>query len=159
MATGYEFESKDLAELLIRKYYPERTNRESAVIKDFLMARGRLYDRFEFAVRVGQGVPADPSHMTEIQQQATFNYQKRIDLIVWQGNRPTIVDAKERVTAHVLGQLRQYRLLLLEDRPGMEDPSLMVIGRYSDADTLKVLSAEGIDVLLYTSDDGSGGSV
>ncbi len=159
MPAGYTYGAQDLAELLLRNYYPERTNRESAVLKDFLMARGRLYDRFEFSVRVGQGVAPDPSHMPEIQQQAKFNYQKRIDLIVWRGAQPTIVDAKERVTAAVIGQLRQYRHLLLEDRPDMKEPTLMVIGRYSDADTLRVLHAEGIDVLLYTPDNGSGGPV
>lgn len=159
MAAGYVYTSADLAELLIRNYYPERTNRESGVIKDFLMARGRLYDRYEFSVRVGQGVAPDPSHMPEIQEQAKFNYQKRIDLIVWRAGKPTIVDAKERVTAAVIGQLRQYRHLLLEDRPDMDEPSLMVIGRYSDDDTLRVLAAEGIDVLLYTTDNGGGGSL
>lgn len=159
MPPGYRYGAQDLAELLLRKYYPERTNRESAVLRDFLLARGRLYDSFEFSVRVGQGIPAPAGIMPELQAQAKFNYQKRIDLIVWRGNQSTIVDAKERVTAAVIGQLRQYRILLLEDRPDMSDPALLVIGRYSDPDTLRVLSAEGIDVLLYTTDDGGGGPV
>ena len=149
MPPGYEFLAKDLAELLLRRYYPERTNEESALLKDFLLARGRLYDRFEFSVRVGQGIAPDPAHLAEIQAQSKVNYQKRIDLIVWQGRQPTIVELKLRLNAGVIGQLRQYRFLLLEDRPGLEEPRLMALARYSDGDTLRVVRSEGIDVILY----------
>ena len=154
MATGYQYEKKDLAELLLRRDYPERTNRESALLKDFLIARGRLYDKFEFSVRVGHGMTPDPSHLPGVQATSVYSYQKRIDLIVWQGVQPTIVELKERVSAAVLGQLLQYKHLLLEDRPGLEEPLLLALGRYSDPDTLRVLSAAGVDVLLYAPEAG-----
>jgi hypothetical protein len=53
----------------------------------------------------------------------------------------------------VLGQLTTYRHLLLEDRPGIPDPWLMSIGRYSDDDTLRVLAANGVEVILYDKAD------
>lgn len=151
---GYQFSATDLSTLLLRRYYPERTNNESTVIRDFLLARGANYDLFEFSVRVGQGNPPDPEHLPGVQQTTTFSSQKRIDLIVWKGPQPWIVEVKIRVTHASLGQLRTYAHLLLEDRPAMPAPGLIAIGRYSDADTLRVLGREGIDVFLYEETTG-----
>jgi hypothetical protein len=78
-----------------------------------------------------------------------FSSRKRIDCLFWQGDEPTIIEVKERVSLAVLGQLRGYAHLLQEDRPGIPEPKLLAIGRYSDDDTLRVLTAGGIDVLLY----------
>lgn len=155
METGYEYGSADLATLLIRRAFPERTDRESTIIRDFLLARGAAYDRYEFSVRVGQGATPDPSHLPGVQAATVFNTRKRIDMIVWQGTQPTVIEVKERVSPAVLGQLRTYRHLLLEDRPDMREPALATIGRYSDDDTIRVLTAEGIDVYLYPHDDGA----
>lgn len=156
---GYEFGSDDLALLLIRRSYPERTDRESVVIRAFLDAHGREYDRYEFSVRVGTGLAPDPNHLPGVQENTVFSSRKRIDIIVWQGDQPTIVEAKERITPAVLGQLLTYRHLLLEDRPGIKEPVLTTIGRYSDDDTIRVLQAGGVNVYTYTPDDGAGGPV
>lgn len=149
MENGYAFGSSDLTSLLIARHYPERTDRETPIIHAFLAAHGLEYDRYEFSVRVGQGTPPDPAHLPGIQAATTFNTRKRIDLIVWRGEHPTIIEVKERVTTAVLGQLLAYRHLLMEDRPGIEEPGLASIGRYSDDDTLRVLTAQGVNVYLY----------
>jgi hypothetical protein len=60
-----------------------------------------------------------------------------------------LIEAKTRVTHAVLGQLLTDRQLWLEDHPDAKDPRLVAIGRTSDPDTLRVLSAHGIDVYLY----------
>jgi hypothetical protein len=154
MATenGYAYGSEDLATLLIRRAYPERTDLESAVVRDFLEARGRDYDRYEFSVRVGQGLTPDPTHLPGVQRNTVRNSQKRIDLIVWQGPQATIVEVKARITPAVLGQLLTYQHLLLEDRPDILTPHLATIGRYCDDDTLRVLIAQGVDVYVYETD-------
>ena len=56
---------------------------------------------------------------------------------------------KERVTTAALGQVLAYRQLLMEDYPEAPDPRLIIVGRYSDPDTVRVLAAHGIDVFLY----------
>src|SRR3954469_5216149 len=114
MENGYQFGSSDLALLLIRRAYPELTDRESPIIRAFLENHGAEYDRYEFSVRVGQGATPDPSHLPGVQAATVFNTRKRIDMIVWQGTQPTIIEVKERVSPAVLGQLRTYRHLLLE---------------------------------------------
>lgn len=151
---GYEYGSSDLTLLLLMRFFPERTDRESSIIRDFLLHRGPLYDRYEFSVRVGQGQTPDPSHLPGVQRATVFSSRKRIDMIVWQGIQPTIIEVKERVSPAVLGQLLAYRQLLIEDRPGILEPHLLSIGRTMDVDTARVLSASGIDVLLYDPPDG-----
>lgn len=146
---GYSYGSSDLALLLIRRSYNELTDRESFVIRAFLEAHGREYERYEFSVRVGTGITPFPEHLEGVRRNTWHSSRKRIDLLAWQGAQPTIVEAKERLTPAVLGQLKTYRHLLLEDRPGIPEPILIAIGRYSDDDTIRVLQAEGVNVYTY----------
>ena len=149
---GYDFGHDDLTVLLLRRFYPERTDRESTIIRDWLLAHGADYDRFSFSVRVGEGQTPAPDLEAGVVRSVVFSSRKRIDILAWQGNTPTIVEVKERVTPAALGQLLTYRHLLLEELPDAPDPRLVIIGRYSDPDTLRSLSAHGVDVYLYAGD-------
>lgn len=146
---GYDFSGADLATLILRRFYPERTDRESTIIRDWLLAHGADYDRFSFSVRVGEGQTPNPDDLPGVQRSVAFSSRKRIDVLAWRGAQPTIVEVKERVTPGVLGQLVAYRDLFLEEKPDAEDPILVAIGRYSDPDTIRVLNANGITVFLY----------
>lgn len=149
MEEPYRFQSGDLAELLLRRFYPERTDRESGVLRAFLLTHGHEYDRFSFSVRIGQGIAADPDHLPGVQRSTVFSSQKRIDMLAWQGNSPTIVEVKERVTPASLGQILTYRHLLMQEIPDAPEPSLVIIGRYSDPDTIASLNAHGVTVYTY----------
>lgn len=151
----YVVERRDFGELLLRKFYPERTDKESGVIREFLTAHHEEYDRFQFSVRVGQGVLPNPEHLAGVQRSTAWSSRKRIDVLAWRGDQPTIIEVKERVQPAVLGQLQAYQHLFVEDHPESEVPKLIAIGRYSDDDTLRVLAANGIDVFLY--DPGENG--
>ena len=129
--------------------YPEQAPAENAIIVDWLTARGHEYDRFEFSVRVGRGQTPNPNNLPGVQFSQTRNTRKRIDVLAWQGQRPTIVEVAVRVTPGKLGQLRAYRLLYLEEFPEIDDAEFLAVGRYSDEDTIRVLQAEGVRVLLY----------
>jgi hypothetical protein len=146
---GYDYDGRQLAELLIARHFPERTDRESSIIADWLRAHGAEYDRFSFSVRVGAGVTPDAAHPPGVQSSTRWSSRKRIDVLAWQGEQPSIVEVKERVVPGVLGQLRTYARLFLEERPDAPEPILIAIGRYSDDDTIRSLQAEGITVYLY----------
>ena len=155
---GYDFTKADLPLLLVRKYFPERTDRESRIILDWLAAHGDDYDRITFSVHIGDGLAPNPDHLPGIQKTTTYSTQKRIDVLAWQGSQPTIIEVKERVTPAALGQILTYRVLFLEELPDAPEPRLVVIGRYSDPDTIKGLNAHGVDVLLYPADVTAGAS-
>jgi hypothetical protein len=67
--SGYSFQRDEFPELLLRSFYPERTDKESAVIRDYLLAHLAEFDRVDFSVRVGQGQTPDPTHLPGVQAQ------------------------------------------------------------------------------------------
>lgn len=146
---GYDFTKADFPSLLLRRWFPERTDRESAVMRDFLLRHLDEFDAISFSVRVGQGLTANPEHLTGVQQSTVFSTRKKIDMLGWQGPTPVIMEVKQHVTPAVLGQLRTYRHLFLEEYPDAREPRLVAIGRSSDDDTLRVLASEGVDVYLF----------
>lgn len=139
----------NLEALLIQTFFPERTPGESALTRDWLHAHGVEYDAIEFSVRVGQGLAPNPEHPPGIQRMAVHNSRKRIDVLARRGAAYTLVEVKRRVSPEVLGKLRTYRQLFLEEHPEVDDVALVVVGEFVDDDTLRVLMAEGIDVLIY----------
>lgn len=146
---GYVYDQNDFATLLLQKSFNEKTEKQSAVLRDYLLEHIHEYDRLEFNVRVGRGLTPDPSHPASTQAQTTYNTQKRIDLLAWRGRQAVIIEAKTRVDPSCLGQILTYRQLWLEDNPDVTEPELVVIGRTSDDDTLRALGAHGVTVYLY----------
>jgi hypothetical protein len=155
MDETYTYGPDKLVELLIARHYPELTDRETPVIHAFLEHHAAEFTKYQFSVRVGVGATPDPDHLPEIQSAMSRNTRKRIDMLLWQGDQPWIIEVKERITPAVLGQLRTYRHLLLEERPELPEPVLATIGRFSDDDTIRVLQAEGVHVYTYDPTDGA----
>lgn len=145
----YHFGRGDFQRVLLMKYYPERTIGESAVLRDFLLEHLDEFDSIDFQVRVGAGIPPDPSHLPGVQRQTTFNSQKRIDLVGYRGQRAVLVEVKQRVTPASLGQILTYRHHWLLEHPDQGDPELVIVGRTCDADTLESITAHGVTVYLY----------
>jgi hypothetical protein len=149
MSTGYDFDATEFAELLLRKFYPEKTDRESGVLRDYLRVHLHEFDRISFSVRIGDGLPPDPAHLPGIQANTARFTKKRMDFLAWAGAQPVIGEVKERVTPSALGQIQTYRHLFREEFPDAPEPRLVVVGRTSDDDTLRALHAYGVDVYLY----------
>jgi len=148
---GYDFDGAAFAELLVRKHYPERTDKESALIRDYLLAHLHEFDRVSFSVRVGQGATLSPDLLPAVARATTFSTQKRIDLVGYVRAQAFLIEAKFRIGSAVMGQLLTDRQLWLEEFPDEPEPRLVAIGRESDDDALRVLSSHGIDVYLYES--------
>jgi hypothetical protein len=146
---GYDFAATDLTTLLLRRFYPERTDRESTIIRDWLLEHGAEYDRFSFSVRVGEGQTPAPELEPGVARSVVFSSRKRIDVLAWQGNQPTIIEVKERVTPGALGQVLTYRQLFMQEQPDAPEPILKVIGRYSDDETIRALVSHGVEVIIY----------
>ena len=146
---GYDFRRDQFPELLLRRCFPERTDRESGVIRDYLLEHLTEFERVSFSVRIGQGqLPAEGLE-PGVARSVAFSSRKRIDIVGWSGKLVTLIEAKERVQHDVLGQLLRDRILWLEEYPDAPEPRLVAIGRTSDDDTVRALNANGIDVYLY----------
>lgn len=152
---GYDYDAREVLTQFLLRHFPERTDRESGIIRDWLTAHVTDYDRFSFSVRVGEGQPPNPDDLPGVQRSVAFSTKKRIDVLAWQGAQPTIVEVKERVTPAVLGQLLTYRQLFLEENPDALEPVLVAIGRTSDPDTIRALNAQGVSIFLYEQADAA----
>lgn len=157
-ANGYWFTRDDLPTLQIANYYPERTARESGVLRDFLNAHGDEFERFGFSVRVGASANPDSAHLIGVQKSTLWSNRKRIDLVCQAGTSTTLVEAKMRLEPSAIGQLLTYRLLWMEDNPDAGDPALILIGRYTDGDTVRSAQAHGINVYIYDRPDAAPGA-
>lgn len=161
--SDYVYTSADFAQLLLRRFYPERTDGESAVIRAYLEKHLDEFDRVAFSKRVGKGATLDPTTSPAAQRATAFSTRKRIDILAWRGSQPVIIEVKQRVTPAALGQILTYRHHFLEDFPDAAEPELVVVGRESDADTLAALQAHNVTVYLYAdavaAGAASGGSV
>jgi len=146
---GYSFTRDDLATLVLRRYFPERTQNESSVIRDFLLAHGQEFDRYDFSVRVGVGATPDPALPQKQQNAIVRSSRKRIDILAWRGAQSVIVEVKVDITPASLGQILTYRHLWLEENPNAPEPELIIVGRTVDEDTVRALQGAGITVYTY----------
>lgn len=150
---GYYFDRAEFAELLLRTRFPERTERESGVLLAYCVEFIHLYDRVGFSVRVGKGLDPDPTHLPGVQANTTYSTRKRIDMLAMKGPQPVIIEVKDRVTPASLGQILTYRHLYLEEFPDALDPELVIVGRFSDPDTLRAITSAGVPVVLYAGEN------
>ena len=145
----YTYTIDDFPQLLLRRFFPERTDGESAVIAAYLQVHLPEFDRITFSKRVGRGAVIDPTTSPAAQRATTFSTRKRIDILAWRGSQPVIIEVKQSVTPSALGQILTYKHHFQEENPDALEPQLVVVGRTSDRDTIDALNAHGIPVYLY----------
>jgi hypothetical protein len=146
---GYRYDRKDFALLMLRKFFPERTDGESWVIKAYLEAHLSEYDAITFAKRVGRGITPNPEHLAAVQQGGVFSSLLKIDILAWRGNQPVLIEVKQHVTPASLGQILTYRFHFMQEFPDAPEPELIVVGRDANEDAVTALQAHNITVYLY----------
>jgi hypothetical protein len=156
MSNGYDYSRDQLLDVFVRMRFPERSDRESTLYRDFLQAHIHEYENYSFQVRVGQGVTPNPDHLPGVQRQTVRNSKMKIDMLAWQGPQPFIFEVKERAIHAAIGQLITYRHLWMEENPDAREPRLAVIARTIEPDMEPVFAANGIDVYLYPPAAGDG---
>jgi len=145
----------NLDDLIAMSKYPGRFEPEHEVIGDWLQARGSLYDRIEFNVRLGAGVEPPAELVEPYLTNAKELSQKRADIVVWIDDGVIIVEAKGRATTNALGQLQAYRTLWTLEHPDTPVLGLQVICRRIGPDDLLAMTSNGVDVYVYTKADAS----
>jgi hypothetical protein len=135
--------------LLQQMQFPGMPMPESDVFREWLVRHGREYDRIEFQVRLGDGIPPDPRLNQTFAEQAVMMTQKRADAIAWQNTQATIIEAKIRASLGAMGQLLGYGVLYQKMNPASPPPRLLVVARRVDSDTAGVFEEHNIGVTVY----------
>ena len=146
---GYDFGRERFAELLLRRFFPEKTDHESALLLAYLVAHGDDFDGWRFSVRIGEGLTPDPEHLPGVQANTARASRRRIDFVGMHNDQATLVEMKTRVGHQVMGQLLSDRQLWVDEFPNGPEPLLVAVGRSSTDEDLRILTGHGITVYLY----------
>lgn len=129
-----------------RHKYPHMLGEDVPVWERFIGAFPDRFDSVDYDWRVGTGVLPDPGWDEATARMARMLSQKRIDVIGWVGESPTIIEVKDRCGLSALGQIRGYRALFRRDFPDLGDPAILIVCGRLDRDDRAVLAAEGVPV-------------
>lgn len=127
-----------------RQTFPGMLPLEIAIMKAWLTAHEKEYDRFDYNVRIGSGTDPGPSYDKTMRDMALAITKKRVDAVGWQGSAPTLIEVKNRATLAAVGQVLSYNVLWKADYPVGPDPKLLLIAATFDPDTIPVLNAHNV---------------
>jgi hypothetical protein len=138
-----------------RHKYPGMAPREVIIFRAWLALHQLEYDSFSYNVRVGNGIDPGPEYPAIYRDQYIENTQKRIDVIAWKGEQPTIIEVKDRATASSMSQILTYKTLWPITFPNTRPPKLLLVTNRVAADMPMVLDASGITLEIVPADFSS----
>ena len=120
---------------VLRKY-PHLLGEDSIIWDRFIALYPDRFDTVDYDVHVGSGISPTPETPIADSQQWRNLTRKRIDVIAWKNDSPTIIEVKRRVGLDTLGQILGYKFLYQRQHPDIILlPILVVTSRISDDDT------------------------
>lgn len=129
-----------------RRFYPHMVGEEIEIWGRFV---DKFPDRFEsvdYDFRVGEGTVLEGGDSDSYVRMARMLSQKRIDVIGWVGDIPTLIEVKRRVGLSTLGQVLGYRVLFLKDFKHFGTPELLVVCATISQDDNFVLEENKIEI-------------
>jgi hypothetical protein len=85
--------------------------REILIWKNWLYQNSTRFDRYEYNVRLGEGVDPGPSYPDSSRRMWIANSMKRVDVVAVKGERVTIIEVEENPGLTAFGQLTGYLTL------------------------------------------------
>lgn len=147
---GYDFRPDQFSEVLLRKFFPEKTDHESILLRQFLEARGVDFPtKWSASVRIGEAIVPNPEHLEGVQRNTARSSRRRIDFVGWDGQQATLVELKTFVGHQVMGQLLSDAVLWMKEFPDGPEPRLVAVGRRSTPEDEEIVSGHGITIYLY----------
>jgi hypothetical protein len=151
--------------------------REILIWKNWLYTNSTRFDRYEYNVRLGEGVDPGPSYPDSSRRMWILNSMKRADVIAVKGGRVTIIEVEENPGLTAFGQLAGYvalwrarvgnggpphvhRILGVEDSfpadlPLDPNPSVLLVCARVGNDALAVARSSGVAVDVIPTDFSS----
>ena len=127
-----------------RLKYPGLLPDEVLVLRAWLALHQSEYDRFDYNMRIGQGIDPGPNYSDEVRRQAILNTQLRIDAVGWKGTQPTIIEVKRRTTPSNVGQILTYDSVWRKELPGGPAPILRLVSNTYSPHILPRVTEAGI---------------
>lgn len=119
--------------------YPHLLGEDVPVWNRFIKKYPDRFNTVDYDVHVGAGIAALQNEEPTFDRQFRALTQKRIDVIGWKNNQPTIVEIKHRVGLDTLGQILGYRALYLKENPEILGLPILVVCQILGPDDKYVL--------------------
>ena len=100
-----------MAEQHIRFRYPHMLPRDKFLWDRFLAVHGTYFERFDYDIRVGEGIGKLPGYPENIQRLALALTQKRIDAVGYRGDEIWVFEIKPHAGLSAVGQVLSYETL------------------------------------------------
>ncbi len=130
-----------------RYRYPHMLPEETDIWQRFMEKNPGRYDSVDYDFRVGSGAPVPPGEDKNQARMITMLSQKRIDVLAWVGEQPTIIELKRRVGLGTMGQVIGYKKLFTKYFPAFPVPHTLVICESISEDDRYVVEGAGIRVV------------
>lgn len=160
-----------------RLKYPAMQLREILIWKQWLYQNSTRFDRYEYNVRLGDGVDPGPSYPESSRRMWIANSMKRVDVIAVKGGHVTIIEVEENPGMAAVNQPLAYAALWRNrvqaggppevhkqlgvdkffpaDLPPDPNPSLLIVCARAGNDTMAVAKASGITIEVVPTDFSS----
>jgi hypothetical protein len=160
-----------------RLKFPGMQVREILIWKNWLYLNSTRFDRYEYNVRIGEGVDPGPSYPDSSRRMWIANSMKRVDVVAVKGGHVAIIEVEENPGMTAFGQLAGYQTLWRNriqaggppavhislgverffplDLPLDPDPSLLLVCARVGNDALAVAKSAGIAVEVVPTDFSS----
>lgn len=129
-----------------RYRYPHMTFDETEVWERYMAVNPDKFESVDYDFRVGHGVDLSGELESNFARMAKMLSQKRIDVLAWVGDSPTIIEVKTRVGLSTLGQVWGYRTLFIKGFAEFPDPDVLVVCSMISDDDRLVLEVNNIPV-------------
>lgn len=131
-----------------RHRYPHMIGENAELWSRFIDLNPGCFDTVDYDFRVGEGMKPDPDWPEHVKRDATALTQKRIDVLAWEGDQPTIIEVKRRVGLSALGQVLGYKILFMRDFRHIKEPELLVVTGQISEDDERVLEGHKVPVVV-----------
>jgi len=119
---------------------------EKLVWERFMDLYPGKFETVDYDFRVGKGVDLDGEKEAPWPRMAKMLSQKRIDVVGWVGDSPTIIEVKRRVGLSAFGQVIGYKILFKKDFEHFPEPKVLIICETISDDDHYVLEQNRIPV-------------
>lgn len=121
---------------------------DKTIWERFLLLFPDRFDSVDYDFRVGNGIPLDDHWDRATRATMKALTQKRIDVLGWNDEKPTIIEVKKRVGLSALGQCLGYLQLFTREFPNISRPGLLVVAETIFRDDFEILKGHNIEVVI-----------
>lgn len=123
-----------------RYKYPHLLGDDKLIWNLFVDSFPNRFDTVDYDIHVGRGISSPNENNKIISEQWRQLTKKRIDVVGWKNQQPTIIEVKKRVGLETVGQILGYRILYKKQFPDYPSPALLVICESIGPDDILVLN-------------------